>query len=280
MALRRHLPHFWIIATLGGVAALCTGAYLWEQQLPRKLSQALLTDNLPACLRYGEQLAALRWLGQKAPEELAICRRRLAQQAWDPADPGQALLLQEQLVNSGVGSLQQQEQDQKQLKLWRDELRDQALSQFRAGQLNEALTMLRPLEKHDGRRGSRLSDSLKESWNRNRHQLEQLREHVNQDQWWEALSALNQLDHPWWQRQAEPMRQEVEQAIDDLRDRKEHQSHGALPAHTVARDLLNEAVEAYILEGMPPWEAFMAGCRDLGGTIVEDGPETLCQAKH
>ena len=280
MALRRHLPRFWITATLGGVAALCAGAYLWEQQLPQRLSRALSTDDLTACLRYGEQLAALRWLGQKAPEELAICRRKLAQQTWDQADPGQALLLQEQLVNSGIGSPQQKEQDQRQLKLWRDELRDQALTQFRAGNLDEAMTMLRPLEKHDGRPGSRLSESLKESWNRNRLQLEQLREHVNQDQWWEALSALNQLDHPWWQRQAEPIRQEVEQAIDDLRDQKEHHSHGALPAHTVARDLLNDVVEAHIREGMPPWEAFMAGCNDLGGTIIEDGPETLCQAKN
>ena len=147
--------------TLGGVATLCAGAYLWEQQLPRKLSRALATDDLPACLRYGEQLAALRWLGQKAPEELAVCRRRLAQQTWNRADPGQALLLQEQLVNSGVGSPQQKEQDQNQLKLWRDDLRQQALSQFRAGNLSEALTLLRPLEKHDGRPGSRLSDSLK-----------------------------------------------------------------------------------------------------------------------
>ena len=278
MALRRHLPHFWITATLGGVAALCAGAYLWEQQLPRKLSRALSTDDLPACLRYGEQLAALRWLGQKAPEELAVCRRRLAQQTWDQDDPGQALLLQEQLVNSGVGSREQKEKDQEQLKLWRDELREQALSEFRAGNLDEALIMLRPLEKHDGRPGSRLSSSLKENWNRNRLQLETLREHVNQDQWWEALSALNQLDHPWWKRQAEPMRQQVEEAINVLRDQKEHHSHGALPTHTVARDLLNDAVEAHIREGMAPWEAFMAGCSDLGGTIVEDGPETLCQA--
>ncbi len=172
------------MATLGGVAALCAGAYLWEQQLPRKLSRALTANDLPACLRFGEQLAALRWLGQKAPEELAVCRRRLAQQTWDQADPGRALLLQEQLVNSGVGSPQQKEQDQQQLKRWRDQLREQALAQFRAGKLNEALTMLQPLEKHDGRPGSRLSDGLKESWNRNRLQLEQLREHVNQEQWW------------------------------------------------------------------------------------------------
>ena len=48
----------------------------------------------------------------------------------------------------------------------------------------------------------------------------------------------------------------------------------------MARDLLNDVVEAHIREGMPPWEAFMAGCSDLGGTIIEDGPETLCQAKN
>ena len=266
--------------TLGGVALLCVGAYVWEQQLPRKLSEALSSNDLQACLRYGEQLAALRWLGQEAPEELAICRRRLAQQAWDQTDPGRALLLQEQLVNSGVGSPQQKNQDQKQLRLWRDQLRENALSQFRAGNLAKALSMLLPLEKHDGRRGSRLSDSLQESWNRNRLELEKLREYVNQQQWWEALSALNQLDHPWWQNQAKPMRQQVEQAIDDLRDQTESHSHGAMPAHTVARDRLNVAVEARILEGLAPWDAFMAGCADLGGIIIEDGPETLCRASQ
>ncbi len=265
--------------TLGGVAVLCAGAYLWEQQLPRKLSMALAHDDLPACLRYAEQLAALRWLGQEAPEELAICRRRLAQQTWDQADPGEALLLQEKLVNSGVGSPLQNERDQKQLRLWRDELREQALSQFRAGNLTKALTLLRPLEKHDGRPGSRLSDSLQESWNRNRLELEKLNEHVTQERWWEALSALNQLDHPWWQQQAKPIRQKVEQAIDDLRDQKEHHSHGAMPAHTVARDQLNDAVEAHLSAGLAPWDAFMAGCSDLGGTIIEDGPETLCRAE-
>jgi hypothetical protein len=44
------------------------------------------------------------------------------------------------LVNSGVGSPEQKEQDQEQLKLWRDELREQALSQFRAGNLDESLS--------------------------------------------------------------------------------------------------------------------------------------------
>ncbi len=264
--------------TLGGVVLLCAGAYWWERQLPHKLNQALSKGDLPACLRYGEQLAALRWLGQEAPRELAFCRRKLAQQSWAQADPGQALLLQEQLVNSGVGSAEQKEQDQKQLRIWRDELREQALSQFRAGQFNTALTTLLPLEKHDGRPGSRLSDGLRENWNRNRLQLETLKEHVDQERWWEALSSLNQLDHPWWQSQSEPIRTTVETAIEALRDQKEHHSHGALPAHTVARDRLDEAVETHLSAGLAPWEAFMAACSDLGGSIVEDGPETLCKA--
>ena len=63
MALRRHtLPRYWLGLTLGGVALLCGAARLWEQQLPLRLREAARRGDLDACLRYSEQLAALRWL--------------------------------------------------------------------------------------------------------------------------------------------------------------------------------------------------------------------------
>jgi len=106
LALRRHtLPRYWLGLTLGGVALLCGVAYWWEQQLPLRLRDAAQRGDLEACLRYSEQLAALRWLGQKAPSEQATCRRRQAELAWEQGDRSQALRLQEQLVNSAIGSI-------------------------------------------------------------------------------------------------------------------------------------------------------------------------------
>ena len=72
----------------------------------------------------------------------------------------------------------------------------------------------------------------------------------------------------------------MEEAIQSLRDRQEHHSHGALPAHTVNAEQLNAAVEQRLSSGMDPWSAFVAGCADLGGVLVEEGPESLCKAKR
>ncbi len=280
MALRRPLPRFWLIATLGGVAALCGAAYLWEQQLPKRLEDAAAAGDLKACLRYGEQLAALRWLGQDAPLEQAFCRRQQAQLTWEAGHTARALELQTLLVNSAVGTQAERLRDRQRLQEWRTAVREKALTLFRAGDLDAALATLSPLETRGQRTGSQLSDSLKETWNRNRIDHERLKERVQRQQWWEALSVLNQLDHPWWQRHSLPIRRQIETAIKDLRDRQSHTSHGDLPDHTVNTERLNTAVNQRLSEGMDPWSAFVTGCSDLGGTLVEEGPESLCKAKE
>ena len=248
--------------------------------MPGRLREAASRGDLESCLRYGEQLAALRWLDREAPIEQAICRRRQAELAWKEGDSTQALNLQSQLVNSNVGSEEQRRIDRARLLQWRKTLRERALDQFRAGDLEQALITLRPLEQKGQRPGTRLSDSLRETWNRNKVDHERLKDNVQRQQWWEALSVLNQLDHPWWQTHALPLRRQVEEAIQNLRDRQEHHSHGALPAHTVDPERLNAAVEDRLSSGMDPWSAFIAGCADLGGVLVEEGPESLCKAKR
>ena len=94
MALRRHrLPRFWLGLTLGLVACGIGATYWWEQQLPQKLEQAARSGDLEACLRYSEQLEALRWLGGQAPTEQGSCRRRKAAQLWQQERWGDALQL-------------------------------------------------------------------------------------------------------------------------------------------------------------------------------------------
>lgn len=280
MALRRHsLPRYWLGLTLGGVTLLCGLAYWWERQLPGRLASAIREGDTEACLHYSEQLAALRWLGQKVPEEQAICRRQAAQQAWANGQRSTALQLQEQLVNAAVGSAQNQQHDRTQLKTWRKELRNDALDAFRNGDLNSALALLQPIESTRATPGSRLSDSLQESWNRNKLDHQRLSEYVKQRRWWEALAVLNRLDHPWWQQQAQPLRQTIETAIDALKDFEEHHNHGDLPAQSIPSQALNNAVQRRIDEGMEPWQAFVSGCSDLGGRVEENGPESLCRRR-
>ncbi len=278
MALRRHrLPRYWLGLTLGGVAMLCGVAYWWERQLPARLSNALLEGDNMACLRYSEQLAALRWLGQRVPEEQALCRRRAAQDAWETGRQAEALQLQEQLVNSAVGSDENQRTDRQRLTRWRKHLQRTALEAFRDGDIEAALELLAPMETSIRSRGDRLSDSLRETWNRNQLDHQRLADLVESQRWWEALAVLNRLDHPWWQSRSEPLRAKVEAAIDALKDLEEHHNHGDLPAHSVSQADLDRAVKARIAEGLEPWQAFQAGCGDVGGHVEEEGPESLCK---
>ena len=79
--------------TLGLVAAGVGSAYWWEKQLPAQLQRAAEQGRLDDCLQYGEQLAALRWLGGKAPLEQGRCRRLKAQELWRRGEWADALKL-------------------------------------------------------------------------------------------------------------------------------------------------------------------------------------------
>ena len=280
MALRRHrLPRYWLGLTLGSVTLLCATAYWWERQLPDRLATAIDDADYVACLHYSRQLAALRWLGQKAPEEQALCRRRGAQEAWKAQRTTEALQLQEKLVNSGVGTPLERRRDLAQLQSWRNQLRNQALETFRSGDIAKALELLKPVESSLSPAGSRLSDSLNETWKRNQLDHQRLAELVKAKRWWEALAVMNRLDHPWWQQRSLALRRTVETAIDALKDQQEHQNHGDLPSHSVPNAQLNQAVQQRIAQGMEPWKAFETGCQDVGGHVVEEGPESLCKRR-
>jgi hypothetical protein len=40
---------------------------------------------------------------------------------------------------------------------------------------------------------------------------------------------------------------------------------------------LDAGVKQRIAAGMNEWKAFESACRDLGGKVVEAGPETACE---
>ena len=274
MALRQHrLPRFWLAITLGSVAAAVGGVYWWERQLPSRIERAAATGQLDDCLRFGEQLAALSWRPGGSTQEQARCQRLRAEQLWQAQHWDQALTLQRRLVHSSAGV----EGDRRRLSLWQDSLRRKAMAQFQAGDLNAALAALKPIGEAPRGDGNTLGDELTENWNRNRVQLQRAEQLTAQARWWEALDALNRIDHPWWQRRSSAVRQRLEQGMSSLKGaEREHESHGELP-HGVDPQKLDRIVQQHVAAGMDEWKAFETGCKQLGGRVVESGPETTCQ---
>ncbi len=276
MALRRHrLPRFWLAITLGSVAAAIGLGYWWERQLPVRLEQASTSGRLDDCLRYSEQLAALSWLPGRSPFDRGRCLRAKADQLWGQENWSEALRLQRQVINSRAGT----PADRERLARWQRQLRAMAMNRFQAGDLPGALAALTPLGEERKDDGSSMGDDLQEIWNRNRSQLERATLLVKQKRWWEALDSLNRIDHPWWRQQSDPLRQEVKKGLDQLKGKdREHDSHGSLP-HTVSGEKLDGLVQRRIAAGMDEWQAFQAACKELGGRVVEAGPESACQRR-
>ena len=275
LAAPRHLLlRVWGLGTLGLVLAIAAGAYWWEKQLPKRIQSALNAQDYAACIGTSEQLAALRWLGDGAPEEQAYCRQKHAEQLWEQGDPVAALALQQQLVASGHGDL---ELHRATLERWYEALKEQAVGLFRQGELQKALDLLAPLKGHAPSSISQLRATLMEIWNRNQLEQHRLVQLVEQERWWEALDSLNKLDHPWWQQQARATRERVESAIDALDAAQEHQQHPALQADVISGAALDAAVEDQLRQGLDPWTAFSMGCSHLGGRVEEDGPESFCR---
>ena len=269
------LLQLWVVGTLTLVLGVAAGALWWERQLPGRLRQAIRNEDWSHCLEVTEQLAALRWLGEGAPQEQAHCRRQRAVQLWNNGDQASALVLQRQLVQSR----QADTKDLEKLQAWRRELRELAMQRFRAGELEAAVTLLEPLDRAPSSSSNRFSDSLRETWNRNRLEAERLDQLVQQERWWEALDSHNRLDHPWWQAQTQPQRRMVEQAIARIGDSQEHHQHGDARSDVISGSELNRAVQQQLDLGLEPWQAFEVGCRTLGGQVEEDGPESFCRRR-
>jgi hypothetical protein len=74
------------------------------------------------------------------------------------------------------------------------------------------------------------------------------------------------------------LRRQVETAISGLKTQEqEHHSHGTTAVNSVPVAELDAAIKSLLAQGVDDWSAFTRACRQLGGKVVESGPETTCQ---
>ena len=260
------VPSATLLLSAGGMAVWLQG------QAPQRLERAIGQGDWTACLQISRTLQALRWPSQGERKTQVLCRRRQAQVLWANGEQQAALRLQRQLLRSGNTRVQ----DADQLQAWRQALRERALLHFGSGALEDALRLLVILEEADP--NPALSVALKQNWHQNRLDAERARDLVQKQRWWEALDRLNRLDHPWWQQQMQDDHQAVHAAIAALGANQEHLQHGSRHDDVIEGETLDQAVLDKLQQGMEAWSAFEAGCRSLGGNVVEDGPESFCRA--
>ena len=246
----------------------------WQQQLPTRLKGAVERDELERCLQLGSQLAALRQLNAHEQALLAECLRQQAQRSWEQQRWRAALDQQRGLVLRSANPAM----EERQLQAWRDLIRQRALELYQQGEAREALNLLQLSGETRYPSGQQLHSALAENWAANRYSFSNAREAAGGENWWVALDQLNQLDHPWWQQQAMTLRERVESEAAALQQANSPKdSHGEQEMRTVPDLLLDAAVRHHLSEGLSDWLAFEQACAELGGQVIEEGPESSCR---
>ena len=248
--------------------------YGWQHQLTHRLQRSVTDEDHAMCVVSGEQLVRLRPLELAEASQLAHCRRVLASDYWVAGEHQKALDLLERLVDSP----QMVTADQLQLSQWVRERRDQAVEHYRRGELSTAVALLQDLS--DGQEPQRdtLIESLQIRWSLNQQLHEQAERLRDEERWWEAFDAINQLDHPWWRAHAKPLQDEIRTATQALSGQGvDRDGHKGRTSHNVPLDELDRRVRLHLTRNMGHWHAYVQACYELGGRIVDYGPESVCR---
>ena len=271
---RSRLPKVWIWSSISLVGAVVLSLLWWQSQLPARLAQAVENDQLDTCLRLGEQLAALRKLNSEEQAIVAGCLREQASRNWQQQRLRLALDQQRQLVlRSGNPAV-----EERRLQQWRQQIQRQAMEAYQRGDARQALDLLTSSGETRFTDGQQLHATLEDHWAANRYAYSQAASAAAGEDWWKALDQLNQLNHPWWQRKATSLRTDVSrQAAAMQRSNQPKDSHRDSGDQPISDTELDAAVQRHLSLGLSAWQAFELGCSELGGQVLEHGPESSCQ---
>lgn len=270
--LRRLLQLMAVVATV--VLVFKAVVHGWQSQLTQRLQQSAEDEDHAACVASGEQLVHLRPLELAEATQLADCRRVLANDYWFAGEQQKALDLLERLVRSP----QMVAMDRSQLSEWVRQQRGRAVEHYRRGDLSTAVALLRQLSDLQEPHRDTLVESLRTRWNLNQQLHDQARQLRDEERWWEAFDAINRLDHPWWRAHAKPLQDEILTATQALSGQGVNRDgHSGRVRHNVSVDELDRRVRLHLTRNMDAWQAYLQACHDLGGVVVDYGPESVCR---
>ncbi|MYF35449.1 MAG: hypothetical protein F4226_01225 [Synechococcus sp. SB0678_bin_12] len=246
----------------------------WQYHLTQRLQRSVEDKDHAACVASGEHLADLRSLALAEATQLAHCRRILASDHWVAGERQQALDLLERLVDSP----QMTAADQSRFSQWVRQQRDRAVEHYRRGELSTAVVLLRELSDRQEPHRDTLIESLRTRWHLNQQLHDQAMQFRDAGRWWEAFDAINRLDHPWWRTHAKPLEDEVVTATQALNGQGVgRDAHNGRVRHNVPLEDLDRHVRLHLTRGADEWQAYLQACRELGGVIVDYGPESVCR---
>ena len=249
-----------------------SGLWVWKQQLTQQLRGASADLRIEECLLLERRLQHLEWVPSPATQDSGRCRREAAERLWQGQKQAQALRLQQELVNSKAAT----PEDIERLQKWKGALQRLALQTFERGELEQSLALLRLTDTAGGDPGvAAMVQQFQQTWGKNKLDMERASSLAARGQWWEALSALNGLSHPYWRQKSLRLRQTVEAGLAKV-EKKRVEVHGPLP-YDISPKRLDELVKKRMAAGVPDWQAFSEACRALGGRLEDKGPEATCE---
>lgn len=264
--------HRWVGLPVLAFALGMIGLWAWKQQLTRQLRAASADQQLERCLQLERRLQPLEWVPSPPADDSGRCRREAAERLWGAKKPELALRLQQELVRSKAAT----SDDIQQLQEWKAEVQRSALRAFDQGDLERALALLRLSDTSGGDPGvAAMTAQLRQIWGKNSASMERAEVLAARKKWWEALSALNSLTHPYWRTQSQPLRKSIEKNLAKV-EQARVETHGPLP-YAIPREKLDALVRRRVEAGVPDWQAFGEACRALGGRVVDGGPEATCE---
>jgi hypothetical protein len=263
--------HRWVgIPTLAFTLSM-TVLWAWKQHLTRQLRAASADQQLERCLQLERRLQPLEWVPSPPATDAGRCRREAAQRLWQGNKRDLAMRLQQELVRSSAST----SDDLERLQQWKAEVQRSALNAFDAGDLEQALALLRLSDTSGGDPGvAAMTSQLRQIWEKNKADLARAEAMATRMKWWEALSTLNAIHHPYWREQSQALRRRVEKTLSKV-EQARVDTHGPLP-YAIPREKLDNLVRRRVAAGVPEWQAFGEACRALGGRVVDGGPEATC----
>ncbi|MGA1265146.1 MAG: hypothetical protein ACO331_14770 [Prochlorothrix sp.] len=143
---------------------------------------------------------------------------------------------------------------------------------------------------------TQLTQDWQITWSQNAALKASAEQSLERGRWLEAKQTLDKVsNHPYWQADIKPLMTQAQAGIDRVmaqeraakraaiqRQQQQAQAQQAQaqqqPQLSQFEQRLQSVYDTYVDQGMEEGEAWETSCATLGGTVVDRGPESVCQS--